>query len=57
MDDFTSDESGDEGDASIVKIVSDDPRAAARAAAILKLVCRYYMTFMVLRQFQRSQWS
>lgn len=49
MDDFTSDESGDEGDASIVKIVSDDPRAAARAAAILKLVCRYYMTFMVLR--------
>ena len=38
-------DSSDESDLSVVKIVSDDPWAAARAAAILKQVCPGSSTF------------
>ena len=38
----------DESDLSVVKIVSDDPWAAARAAAILKQVCSSYKSFAPL---------
>jgi hypothetical protein len=37
--DAESEDSSDDSDLSVVKIVSDDPWAAARAAAILKQVC------------------
>ena len=39
MDEEPEGDSSDESDLSVVKIVSDDPWAAARAAAILKQVC------------------
>jgi len=39
MDEKPEGDSSDESDLSVVKIVSDDPWAAARAAAILKQVC------------------
>jgi len=38
MDDEDSDSDSVESDVSVVRIVSSDPRAAARAAAILKMV-------------------
>ena len=44
-DEETGDDSGDATvDLSVVKIMSDDPMAAARAAAILKMV-RMYRSF------------
>src|SRR6266851_3027807 len=39
LDTESEGDSSDESDLSVVKIVSDDPWAAARAAAILKQVC------------------
>jgi hypothetical protein len=41
-------DSSDESDLSVVKIVSDDPWAAARAAAILKQVCYNSHTYLSL---------
>ena len=47
-------DSSDESDLSVVKIVSDDPWAAARAAAILKQVCSSSSSFVSLHSLPYS---
>jgi hypothetical protein len=50
-------DSSDESDLSVVKIVSDDPWAAARAAAILKQVCYSHRRFCPFLYCLQHDWD